>query len=122
MNQTALYIAAGLAALFLLTRPKAASTWTSIPASNGQNPNDKDYNPGSSGKGGKDYTETLISLYHSVIGDNGNGGNGKVGCGPKPKVPVNYLSLPTDHPVRVARQKWEACKGHKYDKHGKKIS
>jgi hypothetical protein len=39
-------------------------------------------------------------------------GGGSVGdCGPKPKVPSNWLSLPKSHPARVARRNWYKCKG-----------
>jgi len=124
MNTQLLYIAAAAGALFfLLRRPAAASSPTFfLPTSTGGVPNDaKDYNPGAMKNG----VTTAMSVFQAVIsaGAGVGAGNGKVnGCGPKPKVPSNYLTLPTSHPARVARQKWEACMGHKYDKYGKKIA
>ena len=110
------YLVGGLVALLFLWPKKAAPQ--RIVVSNGPEPGDKDYDPGATQS--VSVWEQTFSALDKVLGKPDEGGLPKttggapIDCGVKPKVPSNWKKLPTSHPARVARQKWEKCMGNVY--------
>ena len=110
----------GLGALLLL-RPQAKKTVYLSPTSPTLDTGPK---PKTNGNGQTDALSVLKTLLNTGTSAANGSSSGPasspaaVDCGPKPKVPSNWASLPKTHPKRLARQKWEECKGNVYDPNG----
>ena len=110
------YLVGRLVALLFLWPKKAAPR--TIVVSNGPEPGDKDYDPGAT-QSVSVFEQTFSALDTALGGGKKGGlpqgsGGAPIDCGTKPKVPSNWKKLPTSHPARVARQKWEKCMGNVY--------